>query len=150
MSPAITNATITLTSEVENIMATLTDILERETTAVHASDFKSFRDIQNDKFAMLTRYRSLMDTLQRQTPNLSQADPKVIERLQVSRDKFRDAAVRNGSALEAGRNSMQRIVDRIVRCARDTVHGSRHTYNKKGESGTKTQIPLSLQVNEVL
>jgi hypothetical protein len=150
MSPAITNATITLTSEVENIMSTLTDILDRESQAVHASDFKSFRDIQNDKFAMLTRYRSMMDTLQRQTPNLNKADPKIIERLKASNDKFRESAARNSLALEAGRNSMQRIVDRIVRCARDTVHGNRHTYNKKGESGNKSQAPLSLQVNEVL
>ncbi len=150
MSPAAINATITLTSEVESIMATLTDILDRESQAVQASDFKAFRGIQNDKFAMLTRYRSMMDTLARQTLNLSQADPKILDRLRASNEKFKTSAKRNTQALEAGKNSMQRIVDRIVRCARDHVQGSRQTYNKKGQAGTKTQLPLSLQVNEVL
>ena len=150
MSPAITNATSTLTSEVETILNTLTDVLERESEAVQTSNFKSFREIQNDKFAMLTRYRSLMDTLTRQTSMLSKSDPRVLDRLRASNEKFRAAAGRNSQALEAGRNSMQRIVDRIVRCARETIHGNRQTYDKKGYSNAKTALPLSLQVDQVL
>jgi PP-loop superfamily ATP-utilizing enzyme len=150
MSPAVTNATITLTSEVENVMSTLVDILDRESEAVRVSNFASFREIQNDKFSMLSRYRSLMETLQRQTDSLSKVDPKVIERLRASSEKFKVSAKRNTLALESGRNSMQRIVDRIVRCARDTIHGDRQSYNKKGQARTNTQLPLSVQVNEVL
>jgi hypothetical protein len=150
MSPAVTNATITLTTEVENVMLTLTDILDRESDAVQASDFRAFRDIQSDKFAMLSRYRSLMDTLQRQSASLSLVDSRVIDRLRASSEKFRLSTDRNAKALDSGRASIQRIVDRIVRTARDTIHANRQTYNRKGYADAKTQIPVSIQVNEVL
>lgn len=150
MSPAATNATITLTSEVENLMGTLCDLLNRESDAVQQSNFPAFREIQDDKFALLTRYHCLMETLQRQSGVLSKADPKVLDRLRASSEKFKAATQRNSKTLESGKNSMQRIVDRIVRCARDAVHGDRQTYNKRGISGAKTQSPLSIQINQVL
>ena len=148
MSPAMTNATITLTAEVESLMGTLCALLDRESEAVQTSDFDAFRAIQNDKFAMLTRYRALMETLQRQSSLFSKTDTVVLDRLKTISAKLKDSTARNGQALEAGRNSMQRIVDRIVRCARETVHANRQSYTSAGRAGA--QSPFSLQVDEVL
>lgn len=150
MSPAMNNATRTLTSEVESVMETLCGLLDRESDAVQASDFNTFRSIQNDKHALLTRYRALMDTLQRQSGALKTADKAILDRLKLAAKKFKVSTDRNASALEAGRNSMQRIVDRIVKCARDTVHANRQSYTKQGHAHLGSAGPLSIQVNEVL
>ncbi|MCB1538895.1 MAG: hypothetical protein H6865_05765 [Rhodospirillales bacterium] len=140
---------MTLTSEVEAIMDTLCGLLDRESNAVKGADFVTFKSVQEDKFAMLTRYKSLMETLQRQAPALKGGDQALRERLRLAGERFSAAAERNARVLEAGRNSMQRIVDRIVRSARETVHADRQTYTRKGRAGT-TQAPLSIQVDTVL
>ncbi len=148
MSPAAANAALTLTVEVETIMGTLCDLLDRETDAVKVADFNAFKTMQDDKFALLTRYRSLMDTLQRQAPMLKGVDNAATERLRNATRRFKTSTARNAQALEAGRASMQRIVDRIVRTARDTVHGNRQAYTKKGMTSSP-KSPLSLQMDEV-
>jgi hypothetical protein len=149
MSPAMTNAAITLTAEVESIMSTLCDLLDRESEAVRTSDFDAFRDMQSDKLAMLTRYKSIVETLQRQSATLSSADAALLERLKKSSKKFLESSDRNTRTLEAGRQSMQRIIDRIVRGARETVHANRQSYNKQGHANGM-QSPLCIQMDEVL
>lgn len=149
MSPAMTNATVTLTTEAEGLMSTLCDLLDRESSAVQASDFKVFRAIQSDKFAMLTRYRALMDTLHHQSETMAGANAIITDRLKDSAVKFKASLSRNAQTLEAGKQSTQRILDRIVRSAREQVHGTRQTYTKKGHTN-EVQSPLSIQINEVL
>jgi hypothetical protein len=52
--------------------------------------------------------------------------------------------------LESGKQSMQRLVDRIVRGARETVHANRQSYTKDGHGKIGTKAPLSIQVDQVL
>ena len=85
MSPAMANATTTLTSEAESLMSTLCDLLDRESNAVQESDFKLFRSIQDDKFAMLTRYRALMDTLHHQSKTITGANAIITDRHPAAR-----------------------------------------------------------------
>lgn len=150
MSPAMTNAAITLANEAEIVMGSLCDLLDRETEAVRASDFDAFRNLQNDKFTMLTRYKSLVETLDRQRDTVKNSGEAVAKRLKVTLDRFRASSQRNAVALEAGSNSMRRITDRIVRSARETVHANRQVYNSKGVSGPGKQVPLSIKIDEVL
>lgn len=149
MSPAMTNATLTLTNEVESLIDTLCDLLDRESDAVRASDYETFKSMQGDKVSLLTRYRAVMETLQRQKSQWQGVDSVITERLKATADKFGASAARNAATLEAGRASMQRIVDRIVRAARETVHGNSHVYKRNGTSNTP-RSPLSIQVDEVL
>lgn len=149
MSPAMNNATMTLTSEVENILETLCGLMDRETAAVQNADFEIFKSLQSDKISLLGRYRSLMDTLQRQVPNLKQAGDGVTSRLKTAATRFQDSADKNAKALERGRQSMQRILDRIVRATRDTVHSNRQTYTKNGASHNGNSGPLSIRIDEI-
>jgi len=149
MSPAMTNATLTLTSEVESLIDTLCDLLDRETDAVKNSDFETFKSMQKDKVSLLSRYRAIMETLQRQKAQFAGADAVITERLKATAEKFTASAARNTQMLESGRASMQRIVDRIVRAARETVHGQSHVYRKNGTSAGPRGA-LSIQVDEVL
>lgn len=150
MSPAMTNAVITLTSEVENLMGMLSDLLDRESEAVQSSDFETFRGMQNDKMALFSRYKSLMDTVQRQGSTLKSAGDPVTERLKKSIARFQSSAEKNAQTLEGGTKSMKRILERIVRATRETVHGSRQTYNKSGSVDSKSNGPLCIKVDEVL
>lgn len=148
MSPAMVNATLTMTSEIESLIDTLCDLLDRETDAVAKADYETFKSMQNDKVSLLTRYRAIMDTLLRQKSQLAGADDIVTKRLKAVSAKFSASAERNTRMLDAGRASMQRIVDRIVRAARETVHGNSQTYRKNGT--TSARQSLSIQVDEVL
>jgi len=149
MSPAMTNAAITLTSEVESVLGSLSDLLDIESDAVQASDFDAFRNLQNDKFALMTRYRALMETLTHQAPFLKQAGDTVVGRITTATERLQASTKRNALMLESGRNSMQRIVDRIVRAARETVHADRQSYNRNGRSHNGGGT-LSIRVDEVL
>lgn len=148
MSPAMANATMTLTSEVESLIDTLCDLLDRESAAVQQADYATFKGMQSDKVSLLTRYRAIMDTLTRQKAQLESADAAITDRLKAVARKFAISADRNTRALDAGRASMQRIVDRIVRAARETVHGNSQVYKRNGT--TSARMSLSIQVDEVL
>ncbi len=150
MSPAMNNAATTLASETESVIGMLCDLLDRETGAVTQADFKAFAAMQNDKIMMFGRYKSLMETLTRQNAMLKEADAAITTRIKILINRFQETVSTNSKALETGRQSMQRITDRIVRTARETVYADRQTYNSKGASGYNTKTPLNLKVNEVL
>ncbi|HEY8964150.1 MAG TPA: hypothetical protein VIN59_06795 [Alphaproteobacteria bacterium] len=150
MSPAMTNAAITLTSEVENVLGTFADLLDRESDVVQVCDFEGFKSLQNDKFALLSRYRALMETLKYQGPQLKGAGEAITNRLNAATIRLQESAKRNTTTLERASGSMQRITDRIVRAARETIYADRQTYNGNGRSALNPAIPVSMQINEVL
>jgi acetylglutamate kinase len=147
---AITNAANTMAAEAENLLSALCDLLDRETTAVRASDFEGFKNLQADKFAMLTRYKSLMDTIKTQSHVFKNVSDTLKKQLQDAAARFEKSTTHNIKALDAGSKSMQRITDRIIRCARDTVHATRQTYNNHGNSSINSKTPVSLKLDEVL
>lgn len=150
MSPAMTNAAITLTSEVEAVLGTFSDLLDRESDAVQQSDFLTFKNMQNDKFAMLSRYRALMETLKYQAPTLKEAGDGITGRLSSATERLQSSLQRNSAALQRGSQSMQRIADRIVRATRETIYADRQAYKNDGRSAVNPATPLSIRVDEVL
>lgn len=150
MSPAMTNAAITLTSEVETVLGTLADLLDRESDAVQASEFDVFKGLQNDKFALLSRYRALMETLKYQAPHLKNAGDTITSRLTTATEHLQSSIKRNTATLERGAASMQRITDRIVRTARDHIYADRQSYKQDGRSGITAKTPVSMRIDEVL
>ena len=129
MSQASLNAQKTLAAEAEAVLSSLCELLDRETDAVRSADFTTFRSIQADKHAMLARYRSLMETINKQNLTAATASEEVAARLKAIVTRFHDTAERNTKALEAGRNSIQRITDRIIKGARESVTANRTAYN---------------------
>lgn len=150
MSPAMTNAAITLTSEVEAVLGTFAALLDRESEVVQASDFDAFQSMQNDKFAMLTRYRALMETLKYQAPQLKAAGEPVAERLNAATARLQESVKRNAGALDRASNSMKRITDRILTAARETLYADRQSYRKDGRSNLNPATPVSMRLDEVL
>lgn len=150
MSAAMTNAALSLTQEAENLIDTLTDFLDRETQAVQAADYQVFRSMQNDKFVLLSRYQSLIETLRHQKQTFSAADNTVIERLQEKCASFATSAQRNQRALESGQKSMARILTRIVNTTRETVKADRVVYGRTGKTQYGDKSPLSIKLNETL
>lgn len=149
-SIAATNAAETLAAEAETILSALCGLLDRETEAVKAADFESFKEMQADKCAMLARYKALNDTLKKQSATIKALNDAMKDRLRETTKRFQTSSDRNLKALEAGRASMQRISERIIRCARETVHATRQTYNRNGYSSLNAQTAVSLKVDEVL
>lgn len=150
MSQASLNAQKTLAAEAEAVLSSLCELLDRETDAVRSADFTTFRSIQADKHAMLARYRSLMETINKQNLTAATASEEVAARLKAIVTRFHDTAERNTKALEAGRNSIQRITDRIIKGARESVTANRTAYNYQGHASLNTKSPLSIKVDEVL
>lgn len=148
MSPAQTNAAITLTSEVEIVVGALSELLDRETDTIREADFQGFSDLQTDKIALLSRYRNLIETLQKQTGDFAHASDAIKQRLKICETRLRQSTSTNKVALEGGISSMTRIMNRVVNAARETINKNRTTYTKSGKtSGGGT---LSISVNEVL
>lgn len=148
MSPAAINATITLTNEIESVIDALAELLDRETEAVTSADFATFKVLQNDKMALMTRYRALIETTQKQTENFTTANDTIKERLQSAATRLDKSVGYNKSALEGGTRSMQRIMERVITAAKETLNEGRTTYTKGGRtSGGGT---LSISLNEIL
>lgn len=149
MSPAQANALNTLTLEAETILGTLSDLLDSETLAVRTADFSTFRNLQSDKIVLLQRYKSLIETLKTQKSALEKADEATSKRLKKSIAHFQECIHTNTNALEAGSKSIQRVTDRIIKGARDSVQG-RPTYNGYAKSHTNANMAVSITVDEVL
>jgi hypothetical protein len=150
MSQAQTNAANTLASEAETVLSALCELLDYETNAVRNADFNTFRSIQSDKHAMLARYKSLMDTVTKQSAASPPVNEVLAQRLKVIINRFHESADRNAKTLEAGRNSVQRITDRIIKGARETINANRQTYNYAGHSSANNKGPISVRVDEIL
>lgn len=148
MTPAMANATLTLTGEIETIIDSLINLLDLEVDAIKSADFKSFTALQNDKVALLTRYKALIETTQKQSSNLQTAPDTIKERLREAAQKLDASLQVNKAALEGGLSSMQRIMDRVVNAARETLNQSRTTYTKAGRTSGGTT--LSITMDEVL
>ncbi|MBU6234479.1 MAG: hypothetical protein KGQ41_01425 [Alphaproteobacteria bacterium] len=149
MSPASNNALNTLALEAESILGTLGDLLDRETDAVRTADYTTFRDLQNDKNALYNRYRTLLEAIKLRAPQIKEAPDATAERLRKVAARFHSSVEKNMYALDAGSKSVQRVTDRIVRAARESVQ-SRQSYSPKGHAGQVAGQPISVKVDEVL
>lgn len=150
MSPAMTNAAITLTSEVESVLGAFADLLDLESDAVQSSDFDTFKGLQNDKFAMLSRYRALMETLKYQAPHLKSADQSITARLNSATTRLQTSVTRSADTLDRASRSMQRLTERIVTAARETLYADRQSYKQDGRSGINSTTPVSMRIDEIL
>lgn len=146
--------TLPLKTEVLNILATLEDfskLLLDETLALKKSDFKTMDDLQPKKRDIAKTYQDMVTSLSQRQGEMSGLDGDLRERLIMTRMRFTHILQDNMLALENMKRSAQRLVNRILDVARDSVtEETHHKYSAGGKMQSTKSSSLSLSLDQTL
>lgn len=143
-----------LRGEVMDVLAVLNDfsaLLTAETAALKKSDFKVVDGLQNDKRALAKRYHEMIVQLSARPDALTHVEEGLRDRLLRARTDFTRLLQENLTVLENVKKSTQRLVDRILDVARQTVTDDRHhAYAATGKTQAARSSSLSLTIDQSL
>jgi len=146
--------TLPLKTEVLNILAVLEDfskLLMSETLALKKSDFKAMDDLQPQKRDIAKTYQDMVTALAQRQNEMSGLDGELRERLIMTRMRFTHILQDNMLALENMKRSTQRLVNRILDVARDSVtEETHHKYSASGKMQSVKSSSLSLSLDQNL
>jgi hypothetical protein len=140
----------TLRGDVLNVLSVLDDfsaLLTAETAALKKNDFKAVDALQAHKRELAKRYHDMIVTLAAKPETLSGVEVPLRERLIKARTEFTRLLQENLTVLENMKKSTQRLVDRILDVARQSVTEDRHhayAHTGKAEAARSTSLSLSL------
>lgn len=150
---AATN-TLPLKTEVLNILGVLENfskLLMDETLALKKSDFKTMDELQAQKREIAKIYQDMVTSLSQRQAEMSGLDGDLRERLIMTRMRFTHILQDNMVALENMKRSTQRLVNRILDVARDSVtEDTHHKYSANGKMQSTKSSSLSLNLDQNL
>ena len=154
MTTQTATTTLPLKTEVLNILTVLEDfskLLMDETLALKKSDFKIMDDLQSSKRSLAKTYQELVTSLSARQGEMSGLDGDLRERLIMTRMRFTHILQDNMLALENMKRSTQRLVNRILDVARDSVtEETHHKYSASGKMQSVKSSSLSLSLDQNL
>jgi len=154
MTTRTATATLPLKTEVLNILGVLesfSKLLTDETLALKKSDFKTMDDLQPKKREIAKTYQDMVTSLSRRQAEMSGLDGDLRERLIMTRMRFTHILQDNMVALENMKRSTQRLVNRILDVARDSVtEETHHKYSANGKMQSTASAGLSLNLDQRL
>jgi hypothetical protein len=143
-----------LKAQIHELLVLIEDfgaLLERETKALMAADFKIVDALQADKKVMARRYGDLAAAVAARKEEAHALDGKMRAALVVKRTAFTKTLGRNLRALDAAKSSAGRLIDRIRELAQKAVIDENKThYSSKGKTGSWKSATLSLTVDQSL
>lgn len=149
---AMTTEETTIQEEVQmmlDLLDSFTVLLEAETDALRSTQFEVVERLQDDKKSLAGMYKKQVTTLHDRGDEVATVDPSMKEKLIRARTQFTAVLQENLQALDAVRNSCQRLVNGIVRAARDAVV-DQPNYSAAGRTGGAGAGPVSISVNTTL
>lgn len=154
MTTQTATQTLPLKTEVLNVLAVLEDfskLLTDETLALKSSDFKTMDDLQPQKRNLAKTYQDMVTSLSGRQGEMSGLDGDLRERLIMTRLRFTHILQDNMVALENMKRSTQRLVNRILDVARDSVtENTHHKYSAGGKMQSVKSSSLSLSLDQNL
>lgn len=124
-------------------------LLDQETLALKAADFKKFESLQDQKFELAQNYQDSILAFEEDLEVLKGLDESVKEKLRTSYSRFTTASETNQKALNASKKVSERIVTLIMDAAKKTV-AEGPNYGSNGVQGISDKIPIHFKINEVL
>lgn len=154
-TPAATaQKTDALRADVMNILSLLDDfsaLLSAETAALKKNDFKTVDTLQTNKRELAKKYHDLIVHLSAQSDALSGVEKGLHDRLLRARTDFTRLLQENLKALENVKRSTQRLVNKILDAARQSVTDDKHhAYASTGKAQAARSSSLSLTIDTTL
>jgi len=144
----------TLRGEVLEVLGVLDDfsaLLNAETAALRKNDFAAVDGLQAHKRALAKQYQDVIVKLSARPEALSAVEVPLRERLIRTRTEFTRLLQENLTVLENMKKSTQRLVDRILDVARQSVSEDRHhAYASSGRAESARSTSLSLSIDKSL
>lgn len=124
--------------------------LEEETEALRAAEYDRADDMQHRKKELSHQYQSRIQVLVNRKEEIQKMPEQIKEMIIQARLAFSKVLTENLQAIDGVRQSSQRMVNRILESARESVsedagynaHGQIYSTTSKGSS------PVSIRLNE--
>ncbi len=146
--------TLPLRTEVLNILTVLENfskLLMDETLALKKADFQTMDHLQPQKREIAKAYQVMVTSLSQRQSEMSGLEGELRERLIMTRMRFTHILQDNMLALETMKRSTQRLVNRILDVARDSVtEDTHHKYSASGKMQSVKSSSLSLNLDQKL
>lgn len=143
-----------LRGDVMNVLSVLDDfshLLKQETEALRKNDFQTVDALQAHKREVAKRYHDMITLLSTQPNALMSVEPTLRDRLVKARTDFTRLLQENLTVLENVKKSTQRLVDKILDVARQSVTDERHhAYAASGKAQAARSSSLSLSIDKSL
>jgi len=143
-----------LRGDVMNVLSVLDDfshLLKQETEALRKNDFQTVDALQAHKRELAKRYHDMITLLSTQPNALMGVEPTLRDRLVKARTDFTRLLQENLTVLENVKKSTQRLVDKILDVARQSVTDERHhAYAASGKAQAARSSSLSLSIDKSL
>jgi len=143
-----------LRGDVMNVLSVLDDfshLLKQETEALRKNDFQTVDALQAHKRELAKRYHDMITQLSTQPNALMSVEPTLRDRLVKARTDFTRLLQENLTVLENVKKSTQRLVDKILDVARQSVTDERHhAYAASGKAQAARSSSLSLSIDKSL
>lgn len=143
-----------LRGDVMNVLSVLDDfshLLKQETEALRKNDFQTVDALQAHKRELAKRYHDIITLLSTQPNALMSVEPTLRDRLVKARTDFTRLLQENLTVLENVKKSTQRLVDKILDVARQSVTDERHhAYAASGKAQAARSSSLSLSIDKSL
>ena len=135
--------------EILKLLETFGALLVRETEAMEKADFKTVDTLQADKKDLAKLYHNSVTVLNGRKEEMSGIEISLREKLVNARTRFTQTLNENMRALDSTKNSAQRLINRILDTARQTVIDERQTnYSPKGRTASYKSATNSLNIDQ--
>lgn len=133
------------------VLEKFSGVLENETAALRASDFKTLDGLQADKRQCAAKYHELVTSLSSRGEEIKNLDLDLKEKLVKSRTRFTLLLQDNMRALETMKSTTQRLANRILEVARQTVASDQQTnYSSRGKMQSYASSTRSIAIDQSL
>lgn len=122
-------------------------LLDRETAALKASDYKTFADLQEPKILMAQAYQDAVLAFEEDLDAVKSLEDSLKDKLRAVHTRYAAAMDANLQTLKTTKNVAERIVKLIMDAARRSVSDG-PSYSARGIQGISEKIPVHFKLNE--
>ncbi len=133
------------------LINSFSNVLVAETDALKEINFKKVDSLQEEKKNLAKQYQTSIQDLSDRKDELTNLDINTREKLKQTRTHFNTILEANLNALDAARNSNQRLVDYILDIARQSIKEDHQVnYSNMGRTATYKSASTSMAIDEEL
>lgn len=118
--------------KISKILKRLITCLTQETMALKSHNRDVAKKMAQEKTILMNNYKTLQNNVLQNPDMLKNLDPDIKSHLKEITTEFETVLKDNVVAIYAGRNAVTRLINRIVKKARDSVSTNPKSYNANG------------------
>jgi flagellar biosynthesis/type III secretory pathway chaperone len=141
-----------LSHKIDNAMTateSFSRVLDQETAALKAADYKTFAALQETKMQHAQLYQDAVLAFEEDLDAVKTLPATDKDKLRTAHARFAAASDANQSALKTAMQTAERLVKMIMDAAKRSVMDG-PAYSAAGNQGLSDKIPVHFKLNEVL